>query len=113
MNQKLITADIEKKLKANFIKTAQTGETQDVVLKLFGGACTWLITDIEPDNDTMWGLADLGMDCCEYGTTSLSELKSVKFPPFGLAVERDTSFKGGSVDSFRKYYEEHRTLAGC
>ena len=43
---------------------------------------------------------------------SLSELLSVKFPPFGLGVERDTSFKGGSIDSFRKYYEENGTLAG-
>ena len=94
---KLITADIQKKLEKNYKKTFETGETGDVVLKLFGGgAMTWLITEIEPEGNVMWGLCDLGMGCCEYGTVSLSELKSVKFPPFGLGVERDMYFSGGS-----------------
>jgi hypothetical protein len=111
---KLITADIQKKLEKNYQRTIETGESNDVVLKLFGGSnCTWLITEIEPDNDIMWGLCDIGMGTCEYGTVSLSELKSVRFPPFGLSVERDRHFQGGSVESFRKYYEEHGTLNGC
>ena len=111
---KLITADIQKKLEKNYQKTFETGVTQDVVLKLFGGSnCTWLITEIEPDGDTMWGLADIGHGFCEYGTVSLRELKSVKFPPFGLGVERDRYFDGGSVDKFRAYYNEHKTLNGC
>ena len=111
---KLITADIQKKLDNNFQKVIETGESGDVVLKLFGGSnCTWLITDIDPDGDTMMGLCDIGHGCCEYGSVSLSELKSVKFPPFGLGVERDQSFTGGKVVEFRKYYQEHGTLAGC
>ena len=87
----LITKEIQKKLEKNF----QTKNDKDAVLKLFGGQSTWLITQIEPDNDIMWGLCDLGMGICEYGTVSLSELKSVRFPPFGLKVERDRFFKGG------------------
>ena len=107
---KLITADIQKKLEKNY----QDQNDDDVVLKLFGGgSCTWLITQIEPDNDIMWGLCDLGMGCAEYGTVSLSELKSIKFPPFGLGVERDMHFKGGKLDDFRKYYDEKGTLSGC
>ena len=111
---KLITADIQKKLEKNYQRTIETGKSNDVVLKLFGGSnMNWLITEIEPDNDIMWGLCDIGMGCCEYGTVSLSEIKSVKFPPFGLGVERDMSFKGGSVESFRNYYKENGTLNGC
>jgi len=105
----LITAEIQKKLEKNFADE----NDKDVVLKLFGGgACTWLITQIEPDNDTMWGLCDLGMGCAEYGTVSLSELKSARFR-FGLGVERDTSFRGGTVEHFTDLYDERGTLAGC
>ena len=111
---KLITADIQKKLEKNFAKAMETGESGDVVLKLFGGSnCTWLITDIDTDGDTMSGLCDIGMGCCEFGSVSLSELQSVKFPPFGLGVERDMHFQGGSVDKFLAYYNEHNTLNGC
>ena len=111
---KLITADIRKKLEKNYQKTLETGESQNIVLKLFGGSnMTWLITEIEPDNDIMWGLCDIGMGCCEFGTVSLSELESTRFPPFGLGVERDMYFSGGTVDSFREYYNEHGSLNGC
>ena len=107
---KLITKAIQKKLQKNY----ETHNDEDVVLKLFGGSrMTWLITQIEPDGDIMWGLADIGLGCAEYGTISLSELKSVRFPPFGLGVERDRYFKGGKIDDFRKYYEEKGTLNGC
>ena len=110
---KLITAEQQKKLEENYQHTYETGESGDVVLKLFGGNCTWLITEIEPDNDIMWGLCDIGMGCCEFGTVSLNELKSVKLPPFGLGVERDLHFSGGTVQSFRDYYNNHGTLGGC
>ena len=119
---KLITAAIRAKLEKNYQRTeegyqkigVEEGEENDVVLKLFGGsACTWLITEIEPDNDTLWGLCDLGMGCCEFGTVSLRELETTRFPPFGLGVERDRWFKGGSVKSFQDYYDEHNTLNGC
>lgn len=111
---KLITANIQKKLTANYKKAEETGDSGEVVLKLFGGsACTWLITEIEPDGDIMRGLCDIGLGCCEYGTVSLSELKETRFPPFGLPVERDMHFSGGSIESFREYYNEHQTLNGC
>ena len=106
----LITKAIQEKLDKNF----QTENHEEVVLKLFGGgSVTWLITQMEPDGDIMWGLCDLGMDCCEYGTVSLSELQSVRFPPFGLGVERDKFFKSGMVEDYQKFYDEKGTLAGC
>ena len=106
---KLITAAIRKKLEANFKKTSATGETVPVVLKLFGGSCfTWLITDIDTDGDTMMGLCDIGQGHCDFGSVSLSKLSSTRFPPFGLGVERDLYFSGGTVESFRAYYEKSK-----
>ena len=110
---KLITLDILKKLQANNKIASQTGESTPVILKLFGGNCTWVINEIEPDGDTLLGLCDIGHGCCEYGTVSLNELKSIRFPPFGLPIERDRYFKEGTIQSFRNYYQENNTLSGC
>lgn len=91
----LITKDIMAKLQKNH----QDNNDENIVLKLFNpcGAATWLITRIDPDGDTMWGLCDLGFDCVEYGTVSLREIMSVRVPPFGLRIERDRHFKGAKV----------------
>jgi len=65
------------------------------VLKLFNpsGPGTWLITELDPDGDTMFGLCDLDMDCVELGSVSLRELTGVTLP-FGLTIERDVFFEG-------------------
>lgn len=65
------------------------------VLKLFNptGPGTWLITELDPDGDTMFGLCDLDMGCAELGSVSLGEITSVKLP-FGLSIERDVTFQG-------------------
>lgn len=65
------------------------------VLKLFNpmGPGTWLITELDPDGDTMFGLCDLDMDCVELGSVSLRELTAVTLP-FGLTIERDVHFEG-------------------
>ena len=64
------------------------------VVKFFNpiGAGTWLITEVEPDGDTLFGLADLGFGCPELGSFSLSELTSVRLP-FGMGIERDILFE--------------------
>jgi hypothetical protein len=44
------------------------------VVKLFDpcGAATWLLTEIDPGDETVaWGLCDLGMGFPEFGTVSL------------------------------------------
>ena len=90
---KLITKAIEKQLEANHLRSIAAKPVKPV-LKLFGGSsATWLITDIDPDGDTLFGLCDLGMGTPELGYVSLSELKSIKFPPFGLPIERDRWFE--------------------
>jgi hypothetical protein len=63
------------------------------VVKLFNpvGAATWLATELASDDDTLFGLADLGFGCPELGSFSLSEMAGVRLP-FGLGIERDLSF---------------------
>jgi len=65
------------------------------VVKFFNpaGAATWLATELDEDDDILFGLADLGFGCPELGYFSLREIASVRLP-FGLAIERDTSFEG-------------------
>lgn len=89
---KLITREIERRLLEN-------GRTSDQdhkpVVKFFtpSGAATWLITQMDPQEpDILFGLADLGLGCAEFGTVRLSELQSVK-GPLGLGVERDLYFE--------------------
>ncbi len=64
------------------------------VVKLFNpcGAATWLLTEIDPDDETVaWGLCDLGMGFPEFGTVSLPELASYR-GRLGLGIERDLYF---------------------
>ncbi len=65
------------------------------MVKLFNpaGAATWLLTEIDPeDDDVAWGLCDLGMGFPEFGTVSLSELESF-IGRAGLRIERDRYFE--------------------
>ena len=102
----LITKEIRKKLIVNRIAC----NDENAVLKLFttDAGCTWLITQLDEDGDTLWGLCDLGMGFIEYGTVSLTEIQTVR-GRLGLPVERDRSFKGAKVSEMR----QRETLAGC
>jgi hypothetical protein len=64
------------------------------LVKLFNplGAATWLATELADDDDTLFGLADLGFGCPELGPFSLSEIAWVRLP-FGLGIERDLGFE--------------------
>jgi hypothetical protein len=86
---KLITREIELKLKKNM--ALPEGDRRPVVKFFGGGACTWLIS--EREGDILFGLCDLGLGCAELGYVALSELEGLRFPPFGLGVERDSSFE--------------------
>ena len=85
---KLITEEIKAKLASN----KGDANVDKPYLKLFSptGAATWLITEIV-DEDTLFGLCDLGMGFPELGYVSLQELESVTLP-FGLKIERDMYF---------------------
>lgn len=91
---KLITKTQMKQLLENG-SIENSGKDHCPVIKLFTPwtSCTWLITEILPDNhDIAFGLCDLGMGCPELGYISLSELQSIN-GPFGLKVERDIHFE--------------------
>ena len=66
------------------------GEEAICVVKFFDptGSWTWYVTEFD-GNDTFFGLVD-GFEL-EWGSFSLSELKSVK-GPLGLGIERDRYF---------------------
>ena len=85
---KLITEEIKTKLASN----KGDANVDKPYLKLFSptGSATWLITEIV-DEDTLFGLCDLGMGFPELGYVSLQELESVELP-FGLKIERDMYF---------------------
>jgi hypothetical protein len=66
------------------------------VVKLFTpwADCTWLLTDLDPDdNDIASGLCDLGFGEPELGSIRITELESIRGPA-GLRVERDLLFIG-------------------
>ncbi len=73
------------------------------VVKLFNpcGAATWLLTEIDPDDETVaWGLCDLGMGFPEFGTVSLTELAEYR-GRFGLGIERDLHFEArGPISAY-------------
>ncbi|MBO6767312.1 MAG: DUF2958 domain-containing protein [Erythrobacter sp.] len=64
------------------------------VVKLFAptSAATWLFSELEPDGDRLFGLADLGFGSPELGVASLAEIEGVRLP-LGLSIERDLHFE--------------------
>jgi hypothetical protein len=97
---KLLTETIRRQLLENGRRQDTVRGTEDEidfrpVVKLFtpDGACTWLLTEIDPDNyDIAFGLCDLGMGTPELGSVSLAELGSVR-GRLGLPIERDRHFE--------------------
>lgn len=87
----LLTPDLRAALIVN--GREQGGHDPVPLVKLFNpiGAATWLATELYPDGDTLFGLADLGFQCPELGTFSLSEIAAIHLP-FGLSIERDLTF---------------------
>ncbi|RWA83702.1 DUF2958 domain-containing protein [Mesorhizobium sp.] len=88
----LITDDLRARLLAN--GAAETETDHHPVVKLFDptGPATWLLSELDADGDTLFGLCDLGLGFPELGSVSLAELESVK-GRLGLGIERDRYFK--------------------
>lgn len=82
----LLTRDLRERLLAN-----GACEADHVPLAKFFtpvGAATWLLTEMDSDGDTLFGLCDLGFGFPEPGSASLSEIAAVRLP-LGLRIERD------------------------
>lgn len=114
---KLLTESQRAKLIENGRRQAEVKGTSDEidfepVVKLFtpDGAGTWLLTEIDPLDETVaWGLCDLGMGFPEFGTVSLTELAEYR-GRLGLGIERDLHFNARGPIS---RYIEAANQAGC
>lgn len=80
------------------------------VIKLFtpDAQATWLLTEVDPDDDLAFGLCDLGLGCPELGYVRLSEIATVR-GRYGLPVERDKSF---AADKPLSVYADEARAAG-
>lgn len=79
---------------AAFKRNAALPEDQrKPVVKFFcpWGAATWLISELDEDGETMFGLCDLGHGTPELGYVLLQDLAFLR-GPFGLTIERDIYF---------------------
>lgn len=101
---KLLTKEIERKLRANGAKSPDADRVKPVV-KFFtpDAGATWLFTELDADGDTLFGLCDLGLGCIELGYVSLAELRSLR-GKLGLPVERDLWFEANK--SLAEYARE-------
>lgn len=97
VNMKLMTKEILKALPKLYATDGVPLEEKTVICKFFGGSRgTWYVFegDVQPDGDIEFfgyvvspqGAGD------EMGYFTLNELKSARFPPFGLPIERDLHF---------------------
>lgn len=110
----LLTAAQRALMLANGQRSAAGIDNSDCppVVKLFtpDGACTWLLTELDPeDPDIAFGLCDLGMGCPELGSVRLSELEDVR-GLIGLPIERDMYF---TADKSLSAYADAAYRWGC
>ena len=100
---KLMTKEILNKIK-KYPLYSQDGKGDEavVIAKFFGGSrWSWYATEgnILPDGDIEFFGLVVGDYDADLGYFTLSELESLKFPPFGLGVERDRYFTGNIGDA--------------
>ena len=93
---KLITKEIENKLSGIGETDGKGLENIKPPLKLFNpsGAGTWYIWEYDGE-DLMYGICELLEKELVY--VSFQELKSLKLPPFGLGIERDSGWSGNKT----------------
>ena len=96
----IITAQIRQQLIENFTTNRERQERGEAeidhwpVVKLFtpDAGATWLLTELDPENDLAFGLCDLGLGYPELGLVSLDDLRRTR-GALGLPVERDLGFE--------------------
>ena len=100
---KLITKEIEKEIekKPLYFYEENDIDTKDakIIVKFFGGGqWTWWAIEgekLEDGDIRFFGLVQ-GFEK-EFGYFTLKELEGIKFPPFGLGVERDRYFSNKTI----------------
>ena len=101
---KLITKEIEKEIekKPLYFYEENDIDTKDakIIVKFFGGGqWTWWAIEgekLEDGDIRFFGLVQ-GFEK-EFGYFTLRELEGLKFPPFGLGVERDKYFSNKTIN---------------
>lgn len=103
----LLTAEIRAHLRRNADQSAIREIDHRPVVKFFtpDAQCTWLFTELAADQDTLFGLCDLGHGTPELGYASLAEIQSLR-GPMRLLVERDRHFRANK--SISAYAENAR-----
>ena len=87
---KLLTKEITEKATKQYDKGSDM--EQMIVAKFFNpvGSWTWYLMNLDKDGDYAWGIVD--GNAVEMGSWLMSDLQNKKLP-FGLGIERDTSFQ--------------------
>jgi len=103
----LLTKELRRELLKNGTLSESEKEKLKPVVKFFNptGAATWLITEMDPDGDRLFGLCDLGFGEPELGYVSLTELQLTPVR-FGLGIERDRWFTPNKT--LQEYADEAR-----
>ena len=103
----LLTHELRTHLRRNADQSAIKEIDHRPVVKFFtpDASATWLLTELAPDGDTLFGLCDVGHGEPEIGYASLAEIQSLR-GPMRLLVERDRSFRG--TKPLSAYAEEAR-----
>ena len=87
---KLLTKEITEKATKQYDKGSDM--EQMIVAKFFNpvGSWSWYLMNLGEDKDYAWGIVD--GNAVEMGSWLMSDLQNKKLP-FGLGIERDTSFQ--------------------
>ncbi len=76
-----------------------------VVMHLFNpcGSGDWYVTAYIPEDNVIFGWAEVVPGCGEWGYTSIDELQSYK-GPLGLGIERDLYWKERRASDVKQIY---------
>lgn len=91
---KLLTKAILKAFEKQGDTSEMKAEDTKIIVKFFGGgSARWYAVEYNPETRMFFGFVSLFNDYNdEPGYFSLDELEAIKFPPFGLPIERDMYF---------------------
>lgn len=89
----LLTRELKTHLRRNANLSEIAERDHKPVVKFFtpDAQATWLFTELAADEDTLFGLCDLGLGNVELGYASLAEISAIR-GPMRLLVERDRHF---------------------
>jgi len=90
----LLTRELRTHLRRNADLSERSEMDHKPVVKFFtpDAQATWLFSELAADEDTLFGLCDLGQGTPELGYASLSEISALR-GPLRLLVERDRHFR--------------------